>query len=114
MKSILLSILFLLIPKLAVSQISENDKTIYLDSLWKETTQGNHEFYKIIKNYHSEQKEYKIYIYYKNDKLKKETTLNGKDGGAPIGDEINYYENGNKEKIVNYINGRPTGKTVSY
>lgn len=114
MKSILFTILFLFIPKLAISQISPNDKMIYLDSLEKETIKGNHKFYKIIKDYYSEQKEYKFYLFYKNDTLKKETTLTGKDGGSPIGEEINYYENGNKQKIINYVNGRPTGKTISW
>lgn len=46
MKSILFTILFLFIPKLAISQISPNDKMIYLDSLEKETTKENHKFYK--------------------------------------------------------------------
>lgn len=114
MKSVLLSILFIFIPKLVLSQVSENDKTIYLDSLWEETTQGNHKYYKIIKDYHSDLKEYKIYVYYKNDKLKTATTLNGKDGGSPNGEEINYYENGNIKEIIYYINGRPSGKTESY
>lgn len=114
MKPILLAILFLLVPKLCISQISENDKIIYLDSIWTPTSKGNHKYYKIIKDYHLDKKEYKNYVYYKNDKLKEETTINGKDGGLPIGEEINYYENGNKEKIVNYINGRPTGKTVCF
>ena len=110
MNSKLFSIVFLLFTFSGFSQ-SLNDKKIYLDSLSNETIEGNHKYYKIIKDYYNNQKEYKISIYYKNDKLKKEMMLNGKDGGLPIGEEINYYENGGKKNVINYFNGRPTGIT---
>ncbi|MEN9910318.1 MAG: hypothetical protein RLZZ540_3477 [Bacteroidota bacterium] len=114
MKSILFSILFLFVPKLVISQVSKNDKTIYLDSLWQETTQGNHQYYRIIKDYYSDLKEYKTYDYYKNDTLKTTATISGKNNGSYIGEKTTYYTNGNKKNITNYIKGSPIGKTLNY
>ncbi len=114
MKSILFAVLFLLVPKLCISQTSENDKIIYLDSTWNPTSKGNHQYYRIIKDYNSNLKEYKIFEYYKNDILKTAATMSGKDSGSYIGEKKTYYKNGNKQDITTYNNGRPTGKTLSY
>jgi hypothetical protein len=114
MKLLFYSLLFFIVPKLCISQTSANDRKIYLDSTWNETTSANYKYYKIIKDYYTDQKEYKVMVYYKNDQLQKESTLSGKDGGSPNGEEINYYENGKKESTITYINGRPTGKSKSW
>lgn len=114
MKTILLSILFLFLPKLCISQLSTNDRKIYLDSTWNETTLDNYKYYRITKDYYLDQKEYKVLVYFKNNQLKKESTLSGKDGGSPNGEEINYYENGKKQSTITYVNGRPTGKFTSW
>jgi hypothetical protein len=114
MKSILFTILFLFVSKLCVAQLLANDKKIYLDSTWNETSQENSKYYRIVKDYYLDQKEYKVLVYFKNNQLKKESTLSGKDGGSPNGEEINYYENGKKQSIINYVNGRPTGKSINW
>jgi antitoxin component YwqK of YwqJK toxin-antitoxin module len=114
MKSILFALLLLLVPKLCISQLSANDKKIYLDSTWNETSQENSKYYRIVKDYYLDQKEYKVLVYYKNNQLKEESILNGKDGGAPNGEKLNYYENGNKQSFTAYVNGRPTGKSMSW
>jgi Gram-negative bacterial TonB protein C-terminal len=114
MKTKLITILFLLVSKLCIAQLSPNDKKIYLDSTWNETSQENSKYYRIVKDYYLDQKEYKVLIYYKNNQLKEESTLNGKDGGSPNGEKINFYENGNKQSVVTYLNGRPTGKTTNW
>ena len=103
MKSVLFSLLFLFVPKFCISQLSANDKMVYLDSTWNETSQGNHTYYRIIRDYYSDQKEYKVLVYFKNNQLKKESTLSGKDGGSPNGEEINYYENGKKQSTITYV-----------
>ena len=54
MKSVLFALLFFLVPKLCISQFSENDKKIYLDSTWNEATQDNYKYYRIIKDYYLE------------------------------------------------------------
>jgi hypothetical protein len=114
MKSILFAVLFFLVPKLCISQLSANDKMVYLDSTWNEASQDNYKYYRIVKDYYSDQKEYKVLVYFKNNQLKKESTLSGKDGGSPNGEEINYYENGKKQSTITYNNGRPTGKSISW
>lgn len=111
-------LLLLLLSTLNYSQtnssIEENDKLVYLDSTWNETSKDNYEYYRVIKDYYSDQKEYKFFVYYKNNQLKKESTLSGKDGGSSIGEEISYYKNGNKQNTTTYVSGRPTGKTKSW
>lgn len=114
MKSILFAVLFLLFPKLCASQVADNDKIIYLDSIWNPTSEENHQYYRIIKDYYSDLKEYKIFEYYKNNSLKTAATMSGKDSGSYIGEKTSYYKNGNKQDITYYNNGRPTGKALSY
>lgn len=108
----------LLFSTLTYSQVNisigENDKLVYLDSTWTETSKDNYEYYRVIKDYYSDQKEYKFFVYYKNNQLKKESTLSGKDGGSSIGEEISYYKNGNKQNTTTFVSGRPTGKTKSW
>lgn len=111
-------IILLFVSILSYSQINisieGNDKIVYLDSTMQEATQDNYKYYRIVKDYYSEQKEYKFLVYYKNNQIKEESTLSGKDGGSPNGQEINYYENGKKQRIITYIDGRPIGKTISW
>ena len=38
----------------------KNDKLVYLDSLWKETTQDKQVYYRIIKDYYLEKSEYRF------------------------------------------------------
>lgn len=86
-----------------------NDKIVFLDSLYKETTQDNYYYKRVIKDFAIEKSEYKYLDYYKSDKLKSEKTLSGKDGGYPIGEEIEYYENGNKKSSTLYENKKFNG-----
>jgi TonB family protein len=109
MKSNLFSILFLLIPIIIFSQ-NTIDKTVYFDSIWKETTEVNHQYYRIIKDYYSEKDLYKIYDYYKSGVLQMEGTSKTKDGYTKDGEFIFYYENGNKKSTVNYDKSRLNGK----
>lgn len=94
--------------------LGENDKLIYLDSTWIETSKENHEYYRIVKDYNLELKEYKVLEYFKSNQLRKETILNGKGFGSTNGEETVYYENGKKLSMINYVNGMPTGKSISW
>lgn len=104
---------FLLVSKIAFSQES-NDKIVYLDSLYKEVSIENKYYTKIIKDYNLEKSDYKILTLYKSGKLKEEKTVSEKDGGYLIGEEISYYENGNKSSSVLYENKLRYGKTYSW
>ncbi len=104
---------FLLFSKVVFSQES-NDKIIYLDSLYKEVSVENKYYTKIIKDYNLEKTEYKHLLLYKSGKLKEEKTVSGKDSGYYIGEEIEYYENGNKSSSILYENKQRFGKTFSW
>lgn len=109
MKPIVFFILFLLIPKLAISQISENDKLIYLDSIHLETKSKDYKFYRIIKDYKLDKEYYTILDYYKSGALQMEKTSKNKEGYTTEGDLIYYYENGNKKSIAKFIHNVQTG-----
>ena len=114
MKPILFSILFLLVPKLVVSQVSDNDKLIYLDSTWSETTKENHKYYRITKDYHTKSDLYKIKEYYKSGAIRTEGFSKNKDKFEKEGELTLYFENGNKYKICHYLNARLIGKEFEW
>lgn len=114
----LILIFLLLLSTLNYSQvdisIGENDKLIYLDSLWNEVTKENYDYYRIVKEYHIKQKEYKICDYYKDNILKTTATVSKRNNGSYIGNKTAYYRNGNKKNITNYVKGDPLGKITDY
>ncbi|MBP6182359.1 energy transducer TonB [Flavobacterium sp.] len=114
MKSILLALLFLFIPKLCNSQISTNDKMIYLDSTWNETTKKNHKYYRIIKDYYLDKDLYIINEYYKSDAKRTEGFSKNKDNFEKEGELTLYFENGNKHKICHYLNKKLIGKEFEW
>jgi hypothetical protein len=114
MKSILASILFVLIPKLVVSQSSSIDRKIFLDSTCNETTSENYKYYRIIKDYYSEKDLYEIKDYYISGVLEMEGTSKTKEGVSKEGEFIFYYENGNKKEVTNYIKSGPNGKCFKW
>lgn len=104
----------LFIPELVISQVSENDKIIYLDSLHLETKSKDYKFYRIIKDYKLNKESYTVLEYYKSGTLLMEGTSKTKEGNTKEGKHSNYYENGNKKSITNYINGRLNGKNFEW
>ncbi|MBX9808377.1 MAG: energy transducer TonB [Flavobacteriaceae bacterium] len=114
MKSILFSILFLFIPKLCTSQNSSIDRKVYLDSSWNETTSENYKYYRIIKDYYSNNDLYVIKDYYKSGVLQMEGTSKTKDANSKEGEFVFYYENGNKKTVTNYMKSRPNGKNLEW
>lgn len=85
MKTILFAFLFLLIPTFCISQLSVNDKMIYLDSTWNEATQDNYKYYRIVKDYYSDKNLYTIKDYYKSGILQMEGTSQTKDDQSKVG-----------------------------
>ena len=114
MKSALFALLFLLVPKLAISQISANDKKIYLDSTWNETTQDNYKYYRIIKDFYLNKDLYEIKEYYKSGAIRTEGFSTNKDNFAKEGELILYFENGNKYKVSHYSNKKLIGKEFEW
>ena len=110
MKTILFSVLFLLVPKICISQVTENDKKILMDSLWKETTDVNYKYYRIIKDYNLEKESYKILDYYRNGVLQMDGMSKTRDDKSKIGEYNWYYENVNNKSTSNYKDGKIFGK----
>lgn len=113
MKKHYLTILLFLIPILFFSQNS-TDKTIYYDSIWKETSKSTSKFYRIIKDYYKPKDSYKISDYYKSGVLQMEGISKTNDGNSREGEYIYYYENGNKKTVENYFKSRREGKSFEW
>ena len=90
------------------------DKTIYLDSLYNETSEGNHKFYRVIKDYYLHTPSYKIFDYYKSGILQMEGISLAKDNILKEGLFIYYYENGNKESVKRFKKSVLNGKFTTY
>lgn len=105
-----LFIIFLLFTSSIFAQ-ENNDKTIFLDSLWNETTEGNHKYYRIIKDYNLEKEDYKVYNYYKSGALQMEGRYSEKELITWNGSFVWYYENGNKSSKVTYANSKKIGRS---
>lgn len=113
MKTHLFSILFLFVPIIIFSQNSV-DKTIYFDSIWKETTVENYVYYRVIKDYYSDNETFKIYDYYKNGAIQMTGTSKTRDELSMEGQFVYYYENGNKKQNSNYKKSRLDGKEFQW
>lgn len=128
MKTILFMLLFLLVPKLASSQIFENDKKIYLDSTFVQTTRINNHYYsmqvsninknrayyRIIKDYYLDKNLYIFNDYYKSGVMYSHGTSGDKDVLWRQGEFVFYYENGNKKSVANFNNGVQEGKDLEF
>jgi len=115
MKSKLYLGLLFLIPYLSFSQTPVS-KMVYFDSLWKESTEDNYSYYRIIKDYYSKPDDdlYSIFDYYKSGVLQMEGTSTDKDALIQEGQFAYYYENGNKKTISKFINCRLSGKQFNW
>lgn len=106
MKKFILS--FFLFSKILFAQ-EANDKIVYLDSVWNESTKENHEYYRLIKDYHLEKEEYSFEDYYKSGKIQMQGISESKDVLIKKGEFNLYYENGTKKETIFYEKGRPKG-----
>ena len=113
MKNILLLFLFFFIPNLLLCQ-TNNDKTIYLDSLWEETANSDFKYIRIIKDYYLDREIYNILDYYKSGIIKRTGISETKDRLIKTGEFISYYENGNRKSIVNYRKNKDFGNCFEF
>ncbi|MES2812552.1 MAG: energy transducer TonB [Bacteroidota bacterium] len=93
---------------------SENDKKIFLDSLWKETTEGNHKFFRIIKDYSTEQEKYKFYEYYSSGELYREGYTKGNYYILIDGEIQEHYKSGKLKRTFNAQNGKNLGSITEW
>lgn len=109
MKATILVIILFLIPTYFYSQ-TKNDKIIYLDSLWNETTIEDFKYIRVIKEYSLKRKDYIVVDYYDSGKVKMEGKTEDKDELSRTGQFLYYYKNGNRESISFFKKNKPVGK----
>ncbi len=114
MKAIVFSILFLLVPKLAVSQISPNDKLILLDSTETEIHNNNYKYYRVIKDYKSKKDIYTVNEYYKSGAVRMKGTTSSGEKLIKEGLFIYYYENGNRKTVCMFNKNDVVGKRYNF
>ena len=103
MKNKLRIITLILITSLTYAQSPKNfSLKIFLDSLKNETSEGNHKYYRIIKDYNSNKERYDFSEYYSSGKIALRGATKDKDRIILDGNAISYYENGNKKVASNY------------
>jgi antitoxin component YwqK of YwqJK toxin-antitoxin module len=107
-----LFILFL-VSTLSFSQ-APLSKKIYLDSLGNETTEENHQYYRIVKEYYSQKDNYTFLDYYKSGILKMEGNSKNREYLKSDGQFAYYFENGNKEKVMRYKDSKPISKEYNW
>jgi antitoxin component YwqK of YwqJK toxin-antitoxin module len=116
MRSILLIVLFLCIPKLCISQvITANDDAVYLDSLFNMGTEKNYKYIRVVKNYNGPRQEsYEVKDFYKSGKIAMSGSTTKRDKIIKTGMFVYYYENGNKKSVANYILDKKDGKYFEF
>lgn len=93
--------LLVFIPMVLVGQ-SDYNKKIYLDSLFHETDEINHVYFRVVSDYLKKQKTYKMVDYYKSGAKYSETYSKSNEFCNPIGLELRYYETGEKKESIRY------------
>lgn len=105
--------LFLTVKVLGQAPATEN-KITYLDAAWAETNSENYQYIRLVEDYYSDKKLYKVKDYYKSKTLQMIGTSSSRDNIIEEGQFIYYYQNGNKELTVSYLNGKKIGKEFSW
>lgn len=120
MKSKLILILLLLFSAINYSQtqtkinFTKNDKLIYLDSSQVKTSESDHYYYRIIKDYKLNKNSYKVFQYYKSGALYMEGISSNKDWIEKNGLFVYYYENGNRGMMGNFIDRVADGEVTNW
>jgi len=107
-KTLLLNVLCFV--ALASYAQDSSDKIIYLDSLSQETTNGNHDSYRIVKDYYIQRDFYTFTDYYKSGKIQTTGKSTKKDYISENGEVLYYYENGNLKQQTNFNKNIKSGK----
>ncbi|CAH0336851.1 hypothetical protein FVB9288_02575 [Flavobacterium sp. CECT 9288] len=98
----------ILVPVLGFGQESVGKK-IYLDSLGVETNYDNHLYYRVIESFDTTTNLYSFKEYYKSGAISMSGQALTDNAQNRSGEFINYYENGNKKSVTNYLKGRIIG-----
>ena len=113
MKSILLAVLFLFVPKLAISQIIKPTR-YNLDSLHIPTTKDDYKYIRIVENYKSQPDLFIFTEYYLSRNISMKAISQKKEEAKFEGPRIDYYENGNIKQESNYVDNKLSGKQIDW
>lgn len=108
-----LTLFALLFSGIALAQES-HDKTIYLDSKWKETTEENYTYRRVIKDYDQDKPLYRVEEYYQSGVLEMEGTTDDKAYLSHEGEFKYYYESGKLKYSVTYLKNKETGTRIDW
>jgi antitoxin component YwqK of YwqJK toxin-antitoxin module len=113
MRSILFTILFILVPKLAISQIIKPIR-YNLDSLHFPTTKNDYKYIRIVENYKNQPDLFIFTEYYRSETILMKAISTNKNEPRFEGPRIDYYENGNKKQESNYVDNKLSGKQIDW
>ncbi len=97
---------------LILNNLKANNDTIYFDKNWKKCAADTHSFYRLV--------DFKNNLYYvkdyfgKSKKIQMEGTYSSLDVEIQQGKFYYYFENGNIQSEINYINGKKNGEAKYY
>lgn len=86
----------------------------FLDSLWNETKQGKHKYYRIIDDYYNPNTLHLVRDYYQNDTLQMKGYSSSAYSIIKEGTFFYYYQNGKKKSMVNYQENKKVGKEYKW
>lgn len=113
MKEKLLLLVFVFIS-LNISAQKNPSVAVYLDSTYRETSEENHKYVRVVEDYYTDKDTYKVTIFYKSGAKKMIGTTLSKDVLKKDGTFIYYYESGAKEAIITYSQDWKTGKEYKW
>jgi len=102
------------LTSLTISAQKNSSRAVYLDSLYRETSEENHKYKRVIEDYFLNKDSYKVIELYKSGAKKMVGTTLNKDIIKKDGTFVYFYENGTKEAIITYSDGWKTGKEYKW
>ncbi len=121
MKPILFSILFILLPKMGISQVSNNeivlspnDTCVFLDSTNVVTKSMDYAYIRVVKDSKLVKESYAVQEYYRSGVVRMEGASKTNNGYSYDGEVVNYYKNGVKKSTTNYVKGLKNGKDFEW
>lgn len=105
--------LLILSTNVSLAQTSE-DRKVYLDSLFKETTNTDGPYYRVVEDENTNKEEYKFKIFYKSGKVYMEGNTRSNKSLLQNGFITTYFENGNKKEEYYSDKGSIAGSQTAW
>jgi hypothetical protein len=109
-----LSLFIFVFISLNISAQKNLSRAVYLDSTYRETSEENHKYIRVVEDYYTNKENYKVTIFYKSGAKQMIGTTLSRDVLKKDGTFIYFYENGIKEAIITYSEDWKTGKEYKW